>query len=113
MSKSTAKKRRRKPGPDWPEKPYPDFPLGPVANGRWQKRINGKLHYFGRWGRIWKGKMERVEGDGWEDALELHQAQRDELYAGRPPMTSEGCVPRWRSVGDRSDCRMRCPGFGS
>lgn len=29
--------------------------------------------------------MERVEGDGWEEALAKYQEQRDDLYAGRTP----------------------------
>jgi integrase len=29
-----------------PEKPDPDFPLTPRADGRWMKKIHGKLYYF-------------------------------------------------------------------
>ncbi|HEV7280538.1 MAG TPA: tyrosine-type recombinase/integrase [Pirellulaceae bacterium] len=32
-----------------PQKPYPEFPLGPAANGQWQKKIGGKVVYFGPW----------------------------------------------------------------
>jgi integrase len=32
-----------------PQKPYPDFPLGPASNGQWCKKIDGKLRYFGKW----------------------------------------------------------------
>jgi integrase len=32
-----------------PNKPSVDFPLTPHNNGRWCKKIKGKLHYFGRW----------------------------------------------------------------
>ena len=52
------------------------------------KKIRGKIHYFGRWGRVVGGKLERVEGDGWKDALELYKAQADDLHAGRKPRTN-------------------------
>jgi integrase len=49
------------------------------------KKIRGKIHYFGRWGRVVDGKLVRVEGDGWKEALELYKAQADDLHAGRTP----------------------------
>jgi integrase len=39
--------RKRK--PPKPEKPYPSFPLTAHANGKWCKKVKGKLHYFGSW----------------------------------------------------------------
>ena len=83
MSDSTPHPRPRK--ADRPKKPYPDFPLTPHSCGAWQKKILGRIHYFGRWGRIVKGKMERVEGDGWKEALEQYQRVADDLHAGRTP----------------------------
>jgi len=68
-----------------PPKPYRDFPLSPHASGAWCKKILGKIHYFGKWGRVFNGKLTRIEGDGWQAALTLYQAQRDDLYAGRTP----------------------------
>jgi hypothetical protein len=32
--------------PGKPQKPSPDFPLIPRGDGRWCKRVHGKLHYF-------------------------------------------------------------------
>jgi integrase len=68
-----------------PKRPYPDFPLTPHPSGNWQKKIRGKIHYFGRWARRVNGKLERVEGDGWKEALEEYKAVADDLHAGRTP----------------------------
>jgi integrase len=84
MSQSTRKSRSRK-AADRPKKPYPDFPLSPHASGAWQKKIRGKVRYFGRWAKRVNGKLVRVEGDGWEQALEEYKAQADDLHAGRTP----------------------------
>jgi integrase len=84
MSKSSRTSRSRK-AADRPKKPYSEFPLSPHPGGTWQKKIRGKIHYFGRWGRIRKGKMERIEGDGWKEALEAYKAVADDLHAGRTP----------------------------
>src|SRR5262245_25993568 len=89
MPESTQRRRSRK-AADRPPKPYPDFPLYPHPLGYWAKKIRGRLYYFGRWGKVLSGAMTRVEGDGWKDALELYQVQRDDLYAGRVPRTPVG-----------------------
>src|SRR4051794_34917311 len=81
---STGKPRSRK-ATDRPKKPYPDFPLSPHASGAWQKKIRGKIHYFGKWGRRVNGKLVRIEGDDWKEALELYKSQADDLHAGRTP----------------------------
>lgn len=75
-----------------PPKPYRYFPLSPHPSGAWCKRINGKLHYFGKWGRVVNGKLTRVDGDGWKDALEIYQAQRDDLHAGRTPRANSDAL---------------------
>jgi hypothetical protein len=101
-AKSAARPKKKKRGPTrrkWkagrPPIPYPDFTLSPHANGRWQKKILGKVLYFGRWGRTRDGKMERIPGDGWQEAVTLFNAQRDDLYAGRTPrVEAEGLTVR-------------------
>lgn len=84
-AKSTAKRSSRKASIDRPPKPYPDFPLSAANCGSWQKKINGRIHYFGKWGRVVNGKLTRIEGDGWQAALERYEQERDALYAGRKP----------------------------
>ena len=32
-----------------PDKPYPEFPLYAHASGKWAKKIEGRIVYFGRW----------------------------------------------------------------
>ena len=84
-SNPTRKPRSRKAATDRPRKPYPDFPLTPHASGAWQKKILGKIHYFGKWAKRVNGKLTRIEGDGWKEALEIYKAQADDLHAGRTP----------------------------
>jgi integrase len=84
MSESTKSARARK-AADRPKKPYPDFPLTPHASGAWQKKIRGKVHYFWKWAHRVNGRLERLPGDGLPLALELYDAQRDDLHAGRTP----------------------------
>lgn len=90
MGNSKSRGRSRKASADRPRKPYPTFPLSPHASGAWQKKILGKIHYFGKWGRIRGGKMERIDGDGWQDALALYKAQASDLHAGRTPRARGG-----------------------
>jgi integrase len=85
MSGNSTRKPRHRKAAGRPKKPYPDFPLTPHASGAWQKKIRGKVHYFGKWARRVNGKLERIEGDGWKEALEEYKAQADDLHAGRTP----------------------------
>lgn len=82
MAKSTRSK-----GGGKPAKPYPDFPLTPHPSGRWCKKINGRLHFFGRWGRSRGGVIVPVENPAEEaqQAVDRFNDQRDDLYAGRVP----------------------------
>ena len=92
MSKSTRKNPSRKAvvkTTDRPKRPYPKFPLTPHPRGAWQKKILGKIRYFGRWGKIRNGKMERIDGDGWKEALALYNAQAEDLHAGRTPRVNK------------------------
>ena len=43
----------------------------------------GRIYYFGKWGRRVEGKLTRVPGDGWEDALREYKEVADDLHAGR------------------------------
>jgi integrase len=81
---STRKRRHRKAG-NRPPKPRRDFPLYPHPTGQWAKKIRGRLHYFGRWGHCVNGKLERIDGDGWEEAYKTYKLQEDDLHAGRTP----------------------------
>jgi integrase len=107
MSESTPKPRSRKLEDGWNvagfrvKKPYQGFPLTPHATGTWQKKILGRIHYFGRWARVVGGKLVRVEGDGWQEALELYKAQASDLHAGRTP----------RVQGDALTVADLCNGF--
>jgi integrase len=60
------KSRRRYPT----DKPTPTFPLTPRTDGRFTKRILGKLHTFGR-------------GGDWQNALDEYLAVARALHAGR------------------------------
>ena len=80
MANSTRSKLDSKPG-----KPRPDFPLFSHCNGRWAKKVRGRLIYFGRWADDPKG----------EAALNVWLDQKDDLLAGRTPRVSaEGLTIR-------------------
>jgi integrase len=66
-------------------RPSSDYPLSPHGSGKWQKKINGETHYFGAWAKRVDGKLERIEGDGWQEALATYNRQADALHAGRTP----------------------------
>jgi len=85
VPKSTRKPRRRKSAAVRPAKPYSEFPLSPHPSGMWQKKINGRIYYFGRWGKILDGEMQRLPDDGWQTALALYKAQIDDIQAGKTP----------------------------
>src|SRR5262249_26469376 len=53
--------------------------------GYWSKKIRGTIRHFGRWGRVVDGKVVRLEGETWREALAQYQEQKDDLYAGRTP----------------------------
>ncbi len=50
----------KKPDKQKPAKPYPEFPLTANGNGYWSKKIQGKVHYFGKWDD-WEGALKRYE----------------------------------------------------
>lgn len=55
-----------------PKPPYVGFPLTLRRDGRYCKKINGQVYYFGRW-------------PDWQEAIAEYEKQRDALHAGRPP----------------------------
>lgn len=55
-----------------PPKPRPDFPLTPVANGQWVKKVAQKKYYFGSWRDDPKG----------ERAVKDWLARKDAILAG-------------------------------
>jgi hypothetical protein len=60
MSQSTRKPVTRKATIERPKKPYPISSL-PHASGAWQKKIRGKVHYYGKWARVVNGELTRIE----------------------------------------------------
>ena len=77
--------------------------MTPHPAWKWQKKIGGKIHYFGRWMRIRNGKVERIEGDGWREALELYKAQAEDRHVSRPP--------RFHAVGEGLTLKELCNRF--
>jgi integrase len=84
MAQSSGSRTSRK-APPRPDKPYHSFPLTPHTSGKWQKKIRGRIYYFGNWARRVEGKLVRVDGDGWEAALREYELQAADLHAGRTP----------------------------
>lgn len=56
-------------------KPYPDFPLTPRNDGRWQKRIRGRCYYF---------------SGSWQEALAEFKRQLPYLETGQSPPDEHG-----------------------
>lgn len=85
MTRQSSRSIRSRKANSKPDKPYKDFPLFPHDSGRWAKKIRGKLHYFGRWNTKQDNKIVHVDdvGASAQQAVDLYNAQRDDLYAGR------------------------------
>src|SRR5436190_23519451 len=61
-----------------PNKPRHDFPLTPRGDGRWCKRVRGKLHYF-------TGTAQ--------EAIDEWRRVKDDLLAGRTPRPKHDSRP--------------------
>ncbi len=62
-----------------PEKLYPTYPLTPHPEGKWCKKIRGKIFYFGQW-------------EDPSQALEEYLRQKDFLQAGKiVPLQPSSC----------------------
>jgi integrase len=94
MSQSTPSLPRRKAASaiERPPKPYDGFPLTPHASGKWQKKIRGRIYYFGNWATVVNGVLTRVEDDGWAEALKEYERQAQALHAGRRPRRRSAAV---------------------
>ena len=83
---TTSKERSKRRTSNLPKKPYKDFPLSPHSRGYWYKTISGRMHYFGRWGRMDGGKFVRFEGEEyeaeWKKAKANYDKQSDDFKAG-------------------------------
>jgi integrase len=86
MSRSAAAKQASKSNqiPALPDKPA-KFPLTPHRNGKWVKKIHGKIRYFGNWYRRSEGKIVRVDGDGRKEAqAEYDRFIFEQLHGHQP-----------------------------
>jgi integrase len=102
MSDNFSSKRQSRKATNRPKKPYPGFPLYAHPLGYWSKKIRGKVHHFGRWGRVVDKKLTLIREDGcWQEALAIFKAQVDDLRAGRTPREklSEGLT--LKALGDK------------
>ena len=54
------------------------------------KKTNGKLHYFGNWGRRENGELVRVDGDGRDEAYQEYKDYLLKLSTGRAPRSTTG-----------------------
>ncbi len=84
MSGNSSRARSSRKTATRPEPPYDGFPLYAHPSGKWAKKILGKIHYFGRWGRMEQGRMVRLPYErSWKDAKAEYDAHKDNLHAGR------------------------------
>lgn len=102
-----------------PEKPSPDFPLYAHASGKWAKKINGKIVYFGRWSdpagalRAYQAYMEitPTSSDKVAEFVTLGEACEEFLAAKRERLNQGELSPATFREYKRS-CQKFCDHLG-
>lgn len=100
---------KTKPADKRPKKPD-GYPLFFHQSGRIAKKIKGRLHYFGRWGRTENGEVIPIENQAAEiqAAWDLFDEQKNDLYAGRTPQKkTEGDLTVQKLVNDYLNAKKK------
>jgi integrase len=88
-----------------PAKPYPAFPLFAHASGRWGKKINRKIRFFGRWGHKAGSAVVPVED------VEASAAAAKLEFDRQWPYLREGRTPPPKDAGDGATIKTLCNAF--
>jgi hypothetical protein len=72
------------------------------------KKIRCKIHYFGGWGRLVGGKIERLPGDGWVAVFRILDGRIEHFRKALGPETIKKGNPTSKHPWDNS--RFHTPG---